>query len=254
MNKDYKAPTNIEDYALSVIVPVLNEADNVAILLNEIKQAITTQKYEVIYIDDASEDGTWEKLTQLKQHSPELRIIRHEKNAGQSAAMITGIQAAQYDWIATLDGDLQNDPKDILKLIREHFHLSQQNPATHYAILGNRGRRQDNLIRIISSRIANFTRAKLLNDDCPDSGCSVRFFHKLDFIYLPQFRNMHRFLPTLLKRAGINIANVSVNHRPRLHGVTKYGISNRLWAGLFDLIGVFWLLKRPCNAKLERSL
>jgi dolichol-phosphate mannosyltransferase len=172
-----------------------------------------------------------------------LQVIRHKSNFGQSAALVTGAKAACYPWLVTMDGDGQNDPADIPLLFAQLKDSST-------VVLGNRKKRDDNQLRRLSSKIGNGIRQWLLTDDCPDTGCSLKLFPKDAFLALPHFNHLHRFLPALFKRAGFKLVNVPVNHRPRLYGVSKYGVLNRLFVGIHDLIGVRWLLKRPCSPEV----
>ena len=226
---------------LSVIIPVYNEVDNVETLFHEVVAALDPSRFrfEVIFVDDGSIDGTPETLQSLASTQPCLQVIRHKRNSGQSAAIISGAKAARYPMLVTLDGDGQNDPADIPLLF-----ASLADSRT--VVLGNRKKRDDNVLRKLSSRIGNGVRQRLLNDQCPDTGCSLKLFSREGFLNLPHFNHLHRFLPALFKRAGFKLVNVPVNHRPRWHGVSKYGVMNRLFVGLHDLIGVRWLLKRPC--------
>lgn len=230
-----------ERIELSIIIPVYNEADNVDTLYQEISVALPAQYYqfEVIYVDDGSTDGTAMRLQTLEVTHENVRVLRHKNNFGQSAALITGAKAARYPMLVTMDGDGQNDPADIPKLF-------EQLQDRHTVVLGNRKKRDDNYLRKLSSRIGNGVRRRFLNDGCPDTGCSLKLFPRDAFLALPHFNHLHRFLPALFKRAGFKLVNIPVNHRPRLHGVSKYGVMNRLFVGIHDLIGVRWLIKRPC--------
>lgn len=231
---------------LSIIIPVFNEVDNITKLYQEIKQVLEANNfcYEVIFIDDGSTDGTKECLQLLADDT--LRVLIHNKNFGQSAALVTGAKAARYPLLVTLDGDGQNDPADIPILVA--FFTDPQT-----AVLGKRQKRDDNLVRRISSRVANKIRQFFLKDQCNDTGCSLKVFSRDIFLSLPHFDHLHRFLPTLFMRAGIKIINVPVNHRPRMHGVSKYGILDRLFVGIHDLFGVHWLLKRPCAPEVQQN-
>ncbi|AHE67658.1 glycosyltransferase family 2 protein [Legionella oakridgensis] len=230
---------------LSIVIPVYNETDNVERLYNEIASVLsaTGYRFEVIFVDDGSTDGTRERLRALAKTQEHLRLLCHKNNYGQSAALLTGARAARYRLLVTMDGDGQNDPADIPRLI-------EQLPDTHSVVLGNRQKRDDNYLRKLSSRIGNGIRRWLLNDECPDTGCSLKVFPRETFLSLPHFNHMHRFLPALFKRAGFKLINVKVNHRPRCHGVSKYGVMNRLFVGIHDLIGMRWLLKRPCTPEV----
>ncbi|OOZ39478.1 dolichol-phosphate mannosyltransferase [Solemya pervernicosa gill symbiont] len=228
---------------LSVVVPVRNEADNIRPLIEEIRDALQGKiEYEIIYIDDGSDDETPQRLQQMMAELPQLRVLRHVVNCGQSTSVRSGVRVAQADWIATLDGDGQNDPADIPAM----FAVIQGDnaPANLQMVAGWRHKRQDNWLRKLSSRVANKVRSSMLRDSTPDSGCGLKVFSRQAFLELPYFNHMHRFLPALIIRNGGVIDTVKVNHRPRTMGTSKYGLHNRLWVGLVDLFGVRWLLKR----------
>ncbi|TAL62810.1 MAG: glycosyltransferase [Legionella sp.] len=231
---------------LSIIIPVYNEVDNVAALYQEIEQSLSPEQYtyEVLFVDDGSQDGTVERLRELQKIHPRLRGIYHQRNYGQSAALLTGARAATYSMLVTMDGDGQNDPKDIPLL----FAACNDNKTV---VLGNRKKRDDNAIRKLSSRIGNGVRQSILRDDCPDTGCSLKLFPKEAFLALPHFNHLHRYLPALFRREGYTLVNIPVNHRQRVHGTSKYGVMNRLFVGIHDLIGVRWLLKRPCKSEVR---
>ncbi|MCP0914328.1 MULTISPECIES: glycosyltransferase family 2 protein [Legionella] len=235
-------------FDLSIIIPTYNEIDNVAELYQEIASVLakTPHGFEVIFVDDGSTDGTQEKLQTLARQHEHLRLVCHKKNYGQSAALLTGAKAARNAWLITMDGDGQNDPADIPNM------LAKLTDA-HTIVLGNRKKRDDNSLRRLSSRIGNGIRRWLLNDECPDTGCSLKLFPREAFLALPHFNHMHRFLPALFKRAGFRLVNIQVNHRPRRHGVSKYGVMNRLFVGIHDLIGMRWLLKRPCAPEVSNE-
>ena len=236
---------------LSLVVPMYNEEENVEPLLKEIDQALRSsfKNFEIIIIDDASTDQTVNKLLNLKKAIPELRVLRHEKNSGQSRAVITGIKQAQYAWVATLDGDGQNNPMDIPKLAQA-VSDPRSNPSLSSWVLiaGHRAHRKDTRLKKISSKIANKIRGSLLKDQCPDTGCGLKLFPKALFMNLPQFKNMHRFLPALARREDALIINIKISHRERMRGVSKYGVMNRLFVGIVDLLGVMWLVRRPSRA------
>ena len=236
---------------LSVVIPFFNEIDNAAPLLREVHAALDGQLgYEIVAVDDGSTDGTRERLLTLHDELPTLRIVRHQGNFGQSAAIVSGVLAARSPVIATLDGDGQNDPADIPALHAEYRRMAQ-GPTL---VAGNRNKRQDSWLKRLSSRIANGVRQGLLRDDCSDTGCGLKLFPREIFLTLPHFDHLHRFLPALFKRAGARINNVPVNHRPRTRGQSKYGVSNRLWVGIVDLFGVMWLQRRPCRPESDNEL
>jgi len=236
---------------ISVVVPVYNEQDNVLPLVAEIAEQLEQiMPYEIVMVDDYSRDQTLPRLLEARLKFPALKVVQHQTNAGQSAAVISGVKAARYAWIVTLDGDRQNHPADILKLIE----IAEQSMKTHGKLVvcaGHRNQRHDNFVRKVSSVVANKTRAFFLKDNCPDSGCGIKLFPKRLFLTLPHFKNCHRFLPALFKRAGARIINVPVRHRQRVEGQSKYGIMNRLWAGIVDLLGVAWLCRRSVNVEVN---
>jgi dolichol-phosphate mannosyltransferase len=228
---------------LSVVVPVKNEEDNVEPLVREIVAALTGKaEFEIVYINDGSTDATAAVLKRLQGELPNLKVIRHKASCGQSQAVTSGVRAARYEWIATLDGDGQNDPADIPALIAALADSKQ--PANLQLLAGWRNKRKDTWIRKLSSRIANGVRSSLLKDNTPDTGCGLKLFARETFLALPNFDHMHRFLPALVLRNGGAVISVPVNHRPRERGTSKYGIHNRLWVGIVDLFGVAWLQRR----------
>ncbi len=235
---------------LSVVVPVRNEAENLKPLLDEIVRAVGGLcDYEIIYVDDGSTDGTLARLSTLRPDFPRLRILHHAKSYGQSTALLTGIRAAAGAAIATLDGDGQNDPADIPRLLDVLRELRQETPKAMVA--GHRKKRQDTGWRRFTSRVANTVRGGLLGDNTPDTGCGLKTFSRDLFLELPYFDHMHRFLPALVQRAGGKVVSVAVNHRPRLAGVSKYGTWQRLWVGIVDMFGVMWLQRRAFVADVE---
>lgn len=239
----------------SVVIPMYNEVDNVAPLLQEVQQAVEHLNSEIIIVDDGSNDGTYEKLCELKKQIKALHIVRHAGNFGQSAGVVSGVNAASKEWIITLDGDGQNDPADIHKFIDKLIEVESSPEDNNRPVLmiGQRKERQDNWVRRLSTRTANAVRGWLLKDNCPDSGCGIKLFHRQTFLTLPHFNHCHRFLPALFTRAGAIIINVPVNHRPRLRGQSKYGVMNRLWVGIVDLFGVAWLMRRSCHPIINEN-
>jgi len=226
---------------LSVVVPVFNERDNIPPLLAEIAAALRGKAdFEVIYVDDDSSDDSVAVLAAEKAKYPELRIVRHLTRSGQSTAVWNGVRAANAPWIATLDGDGQNDPADIPKLLAARGTAKPQ--VRLFA--GWRTTRRDSFNKRISSKIANGVRSRMLRDDTPDTGCGLKLFEREVFLRLPYFDHMHRYLPALVKRAGFESVSVPVGHRPRTMGTSKYGMLDRLWVGLADLRGVAWLMRR----------
>jgi dolichol-phosphate mannosyltransferase len=237
--------------ALSVVVPVCNEAENVEPLAREIAQALAGREYEMIFVDDGSTDETVAILKRLKGELATLRVLRHSFRSGQSAAVATGVRAARAPWIATLDGDGQNDPADIPKLI-----AAREDPANRgiQLFMGNRrASRRDTAFRKLQSSIANAVRSGLLGDGTPDTGCGIKLFARDVFMELPRFDHMHRFLPALFMRQGARVISVPVSHRPRTRGTSKYGMLNRLWVGIVDIAGVMWLRRRYKSGLLVRE-
>ena len=233
---------------LSVVVPVFNERDNILPLLREIAAALRGHgAFEIIYVDDASRDDTLVVLQAARAQFPELRILRHRAQSGQSTAVWNGVRAARGAWIATLDGDGQNDPADIPRLLAARAAAAPQIKL----FAGWRTTRRDSFSKRISSKIANGVRARLLRDATPDTGCGLKLFEREIFLGLPYFDHMHRFLPALVRRAGHACQSVPVAHRPRTRGVSKYGMWNRLWVGLSDLRGVAWLMRRTRLTELD---
>lgn len=234
---------------LSVVIPVKNEAENIASLVGEIRAALDgLVEYEILYVDDGSSDATAAEITRLAAKTPQLRLLRHAQNCGQSAAIRTGVRAARASWIATLDGDGQNDPADIPVLWR----LSREASDSPLLLLaGYREKRQDSWSKRWASGIANAIRGRLLGDRTPDTGCGLKLFPRSLFLDLPHFDHMHRFLPALVLREGGRVRSVTVNHRPRRKGVSKYGVFDRLGVGIIDLFGVMWLQRRSTRPRLR---
>lgn len=228
---------------VSVIVPVMNEEENIAPLLLEIMAAAHSVPIkEIIYVDDGSTDRTLKVLKSLRNDVPLLRVLTHSKRSGQSSALLTGIRSARSEIIATIDGDGQNNPMDIALLYKAAGFADGTDKRIMVA--GQRMKRQDTYIRRVTSRIANRIRSSILKDNTRDTGCSLKMFRKSDFLSLPYFNHMHRFLPALMMREGVTIIHVDVSHRERRHGVSKYGTLDRLMVGITDLLGVRWLQSR----------
>ena len=239
--------------ALAVVVPVKNEAENVLPLIEEIHRALEpVTTFEVVYVDDGSDDATPQRLREAKARFPRLRVVRHRASCGQSQAVATGVKFARAPVIATLDGDGQNDPADIPALLARH----QAEPDASRALLlvaGQRQKRRDTWLRRMSSKVANGVRSGMLGDATPDSGCGLKLFARDTFLDLPRFNHMHRFLPALFIRAGGRVVSVPVHHRPRERGTSKYGLWNRLWVGIVDLFGVWWLQRRASVPVVEEQ-
>lgn len=239
------APETADEILLSIVVPVFNEKDNVRPLIGEIRSAIQGRvAYELVYVDDGSDDGTRQVLEELlRTGSPELHVVAHESRRGQSSAILTGIHAARGAWIATLDGDGQNDPTDIPRLLETVTAAHEADPSA-VCIAGTRIGRKDTLVKRLSSRVANAIRRRILGDGIPDTGCGLKIFKRTAFLALPHFDHIHRFIPALFQFSGGNVLTANVSHRPRIRGVSKYGVANRLWVGIVDLVGVCWLRSR----------
>jgi len=234
-----------EPLLISVVVPVRNEASNIGPLVAEISAALVGVAHEIVYVDDGSTDATAAELQAFSASYP-LRWLHHVKSCGQSAAVLTGVRAARGIWIATLDGDGQNDPADIPAM----FARAMQS-AGPILVAGHRTRRRDTWRKRISSRIANKIRAGMLGDHTPDTGCGLKLFRRDEFLGLPHFDHMHRFLPALFLRAGAEVVSVPVNHRARERGVSNYGTLDRLLVGIPDLCGVWWLMRRGKRPQVE---
>jgi dolichol-phosphate mannosyltransferase len=226
--------------AVSVVVPVRNEAENVGPLADEIAAALTGRRaFELIYVNDGSTDGTEAALEALKTDRPWLRQIKHEVSCGQSAAVRSGVAAARAPIVATLDGDGQNDPSFLPALLS-----ALERGANVALVAGQRVGRRDTGFKKLQSRIANGVRGAILRDGTRDTGCGLKAFRRDAFLALPYFDGVHRFLPALFRRDGHAIAYVDVIDRPRRHGVSNYGLWDRLWVGILDLAGVWWLIRR----------
>lgn len=227
---------------LSVVVPVLNEADNIRPLVDEIVAALDgVCDFEIVYVDDGSTDGTRNTLLALRKSEPRLRVIIHDRCAGQSAGLRTGVMAAHGDLIATLDGDGQNDPADIPKLLKAY---QSERGSGRLMVTGHRVNRRDSWAKRRASRIANAIRRAALRDDNPDTGCSLKLYERSLFLRFPYFDHMHRYLPALAKRENCAVRVVPVNHRHRTQGRSKYTNLGRLLVGIPDLLGVMWLIRR----------
>jgi dolichol-phosphate mannosyltransferase len=235
---------------LSVVVPVFNEQDNVGPLLREVVAALRGRvAFEAVFVDDDSKDGTLAALRALKAEVPELRVLHHTKQSGQSTAIRTGVRHARAPWIATLDGDGQNDPADIPKLLAAR---ETAEPSIRL-FAGWRVNRQDSGSKRWASKWANKIRSNMLRDDTPDTGCGIKLFERDAFLDLPYFDHMHRYLPALMQRAGWKTVSVPVNHRPRSAGVSKYNNLNRALVGIRDLMGVAWLIVRSKRTGVEET-
>lgn len=234
---------------ISIVIPAYNEVDNICTLIGEINQLKLNDPVEIIVVDDASTDDTYAAVLRMKEAGPGLKVIQHEKTYGQSAAVATGVAHTDGEVIVTLDGDGQNNPADIPRLVTA---LVSDNSSDLCMVAGFRKKRDDPWWRIVSSKIANFVRGSLLRDQTPDSGCGLKVFYRSAFLKLPHFDHMHRFLPALIRMQGGEVISMEVSHRARRHGVSKYGTLNRLWVGLIDLMGVSWLRLRSKKVTIKR--
>jgi dolichol-phosphate mannosyltransferase len=226
--------------AVSVVVPVRNEAGNVAPLVAEIAAAFADRTFEIIYVNDGSSDGTEAELISLMRERPYLRQVKHAVSCGQSSAVRSGVAAARAPLCVTLDGDGQNDPKFLPAL----FDALAQGGARVGLAAGQRVGRKATGFKKFQSRIANGVRGAILKDGTRDSGCGLKAFRREAFLALPYFDGLHRFLPALIRRDGFDVVYVDVVDRERRHGVSNYGMWDRLWVGILDLAGVWWLLRR----------
>jgi dolichol-phosphate mannosyltransferase len=227
--------------AVSIVVPVRNEAENVGPLVEEIVAALGSRwRYEVVFVNDGSTDATAERLSSLMATHANLRQLRHATSCGQSAAVRTGVRAARGAIVATLDGDGQNDPRFLAQLIGA-LEAGGRNVGL---VAGQRVGRKDTGFKKFQSRVANAVRSTVLRDGTRDTGCGLKAFRRDAFLALPYFDGLHRFLPALMRREGYDIAYVDVKDRPRRSGVSNYGMFDRLWIGIMDLAGVWWLIRR----------
>jgi dolichol-phosphate mannosyltransferase len=232
-----------QDIFVSVLIPAKNEASNLKSLLEEIRIALADEAYEIIVVDDGSTDASLQELRQTRHSGlSTLRILRHERSLGQSTSLYHAALAARGQWLATLDGDGQNDPADIpgmLALVR-----SEQGRVDLQLVAGHRVNRRDTASKRWASRFANGLRSRMLKDQTPDTGCGLKLIQRAAFLRLPYFDHMHRFIPALIQRHNGRMITHPVNHRPRTAGISKYGNIDRALVGILDLIGVWWLIRR----------
>jgi len=225
-----------------IVIPIYNEEENINFVFNEIKDlSIYNHIIKIIFVNDCSIDNSEEKIKVLKKKYKKIEIINHSVKSGQSRAINTGILCSKSEVIMIIDGDGQILPKDIVNIYNALFNKKEKK---YSLISGNRKNRKDNIFKIISSRIAFLIRKIMLGDDCIDTGCPLKIFFRNDYLKLPYFDNMHRFLPILFKREGFNIKYLDIGHRRRFRGKSKYGIMDRLFIGISDLFGVRWLIRR----------
>jgi dolichol-phosphate mannosyltransferase len=226
--------------AVSVVVPIFNEEESIVILQSELSAALKSFDYEIIFVDDGSHDRTVERI----EAAPNIRVIRFEQNAGQSAAIYAGLKAARGATVVLIDGDLQNDPADIPKLLAEIVSGAD-------LVCGYRAQRRDTLVKRLTSWIANAVRSRFTKDGVRDTGCTLKAMRRECVAALVPFKGMHRFIPALVKGAGYRLVEVPVNHRPRRFGQSKYGLGNRALRATIDMFGVRWLLSRRLNHKIR---
>lgn len=225
----------------SVVIAVFNEAENVVPVTKELLRAVSAMgPFELIYVDDGSSDETAQRLRALRAQGDPIRILRHDRRCGKTAALVTGIVAARAAWIVTMDGDGQDNPDEIPGMLQAAWSSEKVAPL----VAGIRTRRNDPLPRRIATRFANALRQKLLSDGCPDTACGFKAFRRDDFLRLPAFEGMHRFLPALFQTYGHPLVCYPVAHRPRLKGRSKYTNFGRAMVGIADLLGVLWLRRR----------
>lgn len=231
---------------LSIVVPLYNEAQSIVALVQETRGALRGRAFELLLVDDGSHDATLGEALRLCGESPQLRVLQHPRRYGQSAALYTGVAASRAAWVATLDGDCQSDPRDIGVLLAARDAAGDERVRL---VMGNRTQRADGVWRRLQGKVANRVRARLLGDDTPDGACGIKLFARDTYLTLPRFDHMHRFLPVLFLRAGAHVISVAVRHRRRVAGTSKYGMLNRLGAGIVDLGGVMWLGRRHLSPR-----
>ena len=231
---------------ISIVIPIYNEQGNIIQLIKEVRAALEKKlNYEIIIVDDGSDDNTYEVVNKINKN---INIISHKKNYGQSIGLRTGIIEANSEYIVTLDGDGQNDPRDILKLIKPF-----DSKVSFMMVIGNRVNRIDSTAKKVASRLAFQIRKLLLKDTTPDTGCAIKLFRKKDFLQLPFFNHIHRYLPFLFNTFGGKIISIPVNHRSRSSGISKYSNFQRFLVGITDLYGVIWLRKRCVLPELTKT-
>lgn len=237
---------NNESITISIVVPIKNEEENIEPLIERVCIVLdkTSESYEIIYVDDGSTDRSFQILRDIQSQNPRLRIIKFDKNYGQTAAIDAGLRAAKGKYAITMDGDLQNDPRDIPRLLQKAMEGFDM-------VCGYRKKRKDDIIRKLSSKIANAVRNKVTRENIIDTGCSLKLFSTKYIKNLKLYEGMHRFLPTLMRLEGAKVAQIPVNHFPRKFGTTKYGIGNRLWKSIKDLLAVRWMQSRYLKYKID---
>lgn len=234
---------------LSVVIPVYDEKKNISVLYNELKDVLRDigWEYEIIFVDDGSKDGSLEQLRDIKKQDEFVKIIAFQRNYGQSAALKVGFQKANGDVIVTLDADLQNDPRDIPKLL---FYINKG----YGLVSGWRKQRQDSFKKKFVSKFANWIRNKITSENIKDTGCMLKAYRREFLSKIKLYNGLHRFLPTLLKLEGAKVIEVEVNHRPRVFGQSKYGIKNRLIQPLIATFIVRWFKKNRLEPVIKEEL
>ncbi|PYI66791.1 MAG: glycosyltransferase [Verrucomicrobia bacterium] len=227
---------------VSVVVPLFNEEESISLLQTELSAALKNFDYEIVFVDDGSADCTADRI----EHKMNVRVIRFEKNAGQSAAIYAGVMAARGATLVLIDGDLQNDPADIPRLLAEIARGAD-------LVCGYRAQRRDTRVKRLTSRIANAVRSRFTKDGVRDTGCTLKAMRRECISALVPFKGMHRFIPALVKGAGFRLVEIPVNHRLRRFGRSKYGLGNRALRATIDMFGVRWLLSRGLNYKIRES-
>ncbi len=231
---------------VSVVVPFFNEEENVPLVAERVAAVFASlpdQDYECVFVNDASVDGTRAALDALAAADDHVRALHFVQNRGQSAALIAGLRAARGEYLLTIDGDLQNDPEDfpkVIELLRDYD-----------CVCGYRANRQDTWVRRVSSRVANRVRRAILNDGIRDTGCGTKGFRRVCVPHFVCFNGAHRYFAVMVRAAGLTLTECPVSHHPRVHGTSKYGVNNRLWRGIYDLVGVGWLQKRYVTYEVE---
>ena len=235
----------------SIVIPLFNEEANVRPLVEEILAATGDHPpRRIVLVDDASTDDTAEIVHRLQAEQPgRIELVRNRHRSGQSTAVYNGVQAADSEWIVTLDGDRQNDPRDIPAVLDR----LARSPVDEILVIGHRVNRRDTWLKRVASRIANAVRGALLHDRSPDTGCGLKGFRRRVFLELPYFDHMHRFMPALMLQNGGEVISIPVRHRPRAAGVSKYGVLDRLWVGIVDLFGVAWLARRNKHTRWTKD-
>ncbi|HUC63585.1 MAG TPA: glycosyltransferase family 2 protein [Alphaproteobacteria bacterium] len=239
--------------AYSVVITVYNEEGNIDPVIDELYPAMERlgAPFEIVFCDDASTDATGTRLAAARARHANLRVVRHRRNRGKSVALLTACLAARGDWLVMLDGDGQNDPADIVRLVAL-ANASAGDPDLAL-VAGTRRKRRDTWLKRISSRVANRVRSAVLGDRTPDTGCGLKLCRRDAYLKLPRFDHNHRFLPALIQRDGGTVLHIEVTDRPRLSGRSKYGLGNRLGVGIVDLAGVYWLMRRRADAAVEKE-